>query len=410
MRSSQEAMDLIVAEEVTDEKTYKAIYQKPEWPGLQSGITVGIGYDLGYSDKAQIASDWSDYLPPATVVAMQRFAGLKGSAARDALTAARGSIVVPWGAAVSVFRNVVMPRWEATVLRAVPGSENLTPGCFGVLVSIAYNRGASFSLAGDRYIEMRNIKRLVASEEYKQIPAQIRSMKRLWQNNSKAKGLLLRREREARLFEKSIEPVPQVTLPSNSSLPAILKPRTKYSAETELLQTKLVGMKYHEVGNVDGKWGGKTLGAVTMFMNDREKSADGLMNDAGFTSDAAKSVVLDEISAAISEQWERPVAEARKNATAKDIAAEVPSVDATWYQKLWGYVLGVPSFLIAGFKYLFGDQNDPTSYVTTIKDFFAAIPTELYALAVGGLAVAIILAAVRAQRATVKAYQEGKIN
>ena len=54
---SQAAFDLIVAEEVSSQAAYNARYQRPERPGGQSGITVGIGYDCGYATPERIRAD-----------------------------------------------------------------------------------------------------------------------------------------------------------------------------------------------------------------------------------------------------------------------------------------------------------------------------------------------------------------
>ena len=44
---SQAAIDLIVREEVSGKEVYERNYRRPEWPGGSSGVTIGIGYDVG---------------------------------------------------------------------------------------------------------------------------------------------------------------------------------------------------------------------------------------------------------------------------------------------------------------------------------------------------------------------------
>jgi GH24 family phage-related lysozyme (muramidase) len=73
--------------------------------------------------------------------------------------------------------------------------------CFGVLVSLVYNRGAGMNDSGDNpgnRAEMRAIREAVATDRFGDIPAQLRSMERLWPVGN---GLRDRREREAKLFE-----------------------------------------------------------------------------------------------------------------------------------------------------------------------------------------------------------------
>jgi hypothetical protein len=98
---------------------------------------------------------------------------------------------------------VDVPRWYARCNEALPNFEALSPRCKGALVSLAYNRGRSFSTKGPRYKEMREIRALMAKKDFDKIPAELRKMRRLWTNKSN-RGVALRREHEARLFEKGL--------------------------------------------------------------------------------------------------------------------------------------------------------------------------------------------------------------
>jgi hypothetical protein len=201
VRSSQAAIDLIVAEEVSSQATYQAKYQHPEWPGGMSGVTIGIGYDCGYSTPDVIAADWGDKLPAAMVKALEAVAGLHGSPAASHAHELRGVVTIPWDAAMAVFIQRDMPKWEQTVAHALPNTDKLSGDSFGALNSLAYNRGPSFDQPGDRYREMRAIKAHMVSGQFAEIPAEFRSMKRLWPNML---GLRLRRDHEAALFAKGL--------------------------------------------------------------------------------------------------------------------------------------------------------------------------------------------------------------
>lgn len=201
IRSSQAAIDLIVAEEVTSKATYQKFYQSPTWPGGASGVTIGIGYDCGYSTADQIDADWSAHLPVEMVEALQAVAGIKGSPAYSHAHEMHGVVVVPFDAAMAVFQGRDMPKWEGIVARALPNTDKLKPDSFGALVSLSYNRGASFSNVGDRYREMRAIHDDMANLRFADIPAQFESMKRLWPNMA---GLRNRRDHEAALFARGL--------------------------------------------------------------------------------------------------------------------------------------------------------------------------------------------------------------
>lgn len=411
---------------------YEKRYQRPEWPGVASGITVGIGYDLGYNTAETIFNDWRNYLPPDVIREMQRYAGVTGSAAKQVLTQSRQKILVPWDAAMAVFMNTSLPKFEAMVMRACPGSEQLPAGCFGVLTSLAYNRGASFTKQGARYTEMRNIRAHIVSGRWDRVPNEIRAMKRLWPG---VNGLLRRRDEEAALWQESLAASSHVALVpppagdrvdtgddkefeevsaqvtpgvTSDDSPINVQPSGAiYSMEVELIQRALIDLKYFEVGDPDGKAGGKFVAGVSAFMTDRGKDP----NQGRVTPELKV-----ELSRAKSERlpsgepWSRPIAPSRANATAKDIAPKVESVNQTWYTKLWAYVLGIPSAAVAFFKSIFGDYNDPSSYIYSVKSFFGAIPVEYYAFVAAGIAGLILYQATKAQNATVKSYNEGKIN
>lgn len=82
MPISQRAFDLIVAKEVTDEATYRRLYARPDWPGGSSGVTIGIGYDVGYTDRAKLHCDWDGVIAPEMIKALERAVGVTGKRAK----------------------------------------------------------------------------------------------------------------------------------------------------------------------------------------------------------------------------------------------------------------------------------------------------------------------------------------
>lgn len=195
---SDKAFDLIVEFEVTSQQVYTAKYQRPTWPGGASGVTIGIGYDVGYATSAELHADFDTLLPAAMVTGLERAIGVTGAAAPPLAQELAASVGVAWNAAIGVHRSKVIPRWAGLTERSLPNTEGLSGDAFGALVSLTYNRGASFATAGDRYVEMRAIKADMTAEDFNDVPAQLRSMKRLWPT---VPGLQKRREREAQLFE-----------------------------------------------------------------------------------------------------------------------------------------------------------------------------------------------------------------
>ncbi len=183
MRISQKAFDMIVAEEVSSQAYYIRHYQHPEWPGLSSGVTVGIGYDLGQSPRQKIADDWKNSVSPDMILMMMSCAGIVGPAGKQKCSEVWNGIIIPWNSAITVFANRDIPQWTAAVINAVPGSDKLNGDLLGVLVDIAYNRGiGGFNSTNDRFREMKSIRVLVSTGNLNLVPLEIQRMKRLWPN------------------------------------------------------------------------------------------------------------------------------------------------------------------------------------------------------------------------------------
>jgi GH24 family phage-related lysozyme (muramidase) len=202
MYISQKTIDFIISQEVTSETVYNKKYATPEWPGGDSGITIGIGYDLGYNTADRIAKDWN-MLPPQHLQLLKSVAGIKGTAARDRLkqTPSLKTVVVPFSTAKQVFVNNTIPRFAKQTLTIYPGLADLEPDAAGALISMVYNRGAS--LSGDRRKEMRDIVPLVAKKDYSGIAQLIDASKHLWEGKN-LDGLIRRREKEAELVRNAV--------------------------------------------------------------------------------------------------------------------------------------------------------------------------------------------------------------
>jgi hypothetical protein len=169
---------------------------RPEWPGGASGPTIAIGYDLGYSTKSVINSDWQalDASPRARLAAVS---GITGQRAR-AITPQLHDIIVRWDLAIDVFDNIDVARWQAASRRALPGFTKLRLNCQAALISLGFNRG--WAMAGPNRSEMRDIRDYgVPREDYPRIAQDLRSMSRIWRGTANERGLTRRRNAEADL-------------------------------------------------------------------------------------------------------------------------------------------------------------------------------------------------------------------
>lgn len=193
---SHRGLKKLVKHEISSPTYYRKFLTHPVWPGGQSGITIGIGYDLGYNSERQIRSDWTGKISELAVEKLTVVSGLKGDAAKQALSGVQ-SVTIELQSAEAVFFQSTLPRFAASTLKTFPGVDQLHPDAQAALLSLVYNRGTS--LRGSSRREMAAIRPLVAVQDYPGIAEKIREMKRLWVDQG-LPGLLKRRDDEADLI------------------------------------------------------------------------------------------------------------------------------------------------------------------------------------------------------------------
>ncbi len=213
-RVSDKAFKLIVDYETGGRGFYeRVIKQRPIWPKEASGITIGFGYDLGYASLDEYRNDWAQVI--ATLTAAQKSAmescvgfhsGKDSTAKMQELLARVRDIVFSWDASQIVFKAKTLPKFALLTDQALPNCSLLNGDCFGVLVSLTFNRGPSYSTpqkpsdVKDRYREMRKIKADMVAQIFADIPKQLKEMIRIWVGTAVETGLRRRRLDEADLF------------------------------------------------------------------------------------------------------------------------------------------------------------------------------------------------------------------
>ncbi len=200
MKLSKRAIDKIIFFEVSSPANYEKKLKKPMFPGGESGVTIGIGYDLGHNTALQIANDWGEHVTAATLARLQQAAGKKGNDAKNMIPKMQ-DIEISYEIARKVFINS-LKRYAKQAKDAYEGLESLTPDAQGAIVSLVFNRGADTSATKDRRKEMHNIKKLVKDKDYHGIAEQFESMKRLW--GKEMRGILDRRDIEAKLVKDAL--------------------------------------------------------------------------------------------------------------------------------------------------------------------------------------------------------------
>jgi hypothetical protein len=209
-RLSDKSYELILQFEVGGGRPY---YEKnlasPTWPGKDSGVTIGIGYDCGYNDPETIEKDWTAAgISSGNVAKLMTVSGVKGKPAKALLPSLSG-LGIPWDTAWFVFNETSVPKFIRMTLRAFPSAaEKLPADAFGALVSLVFNRGGK--MEGKSRVQMLNIRNLILSSQagpqlQRGIATQIRAMIPIWRFTGVAKGMARRRNAEADLVVAGLE-------------------------------------------------------------------------------------------------------------------------------------------------------------------------------------------------------------
>lgn len=201
----------IAREETGGLAYYDALTRWPHYPGLSSGITIGVGYDLRFNTESDFRKNWGSYLAPDILEELVRDIGKPGTKKRSQELKKRG-IQVPFKAAWKVFINKTLPRFHTDTRSIYPSLDTLPLLCRCALVSIVFNRGSS--LEGSRRSEMRTIRDILTKADnpaldnlerkrvLRDVEDEIVAMQRLWGPET---GLYKRRQGEANLWRIGLE-------------------------------------------------------------------------------------------------------------------------------------------------------------------------------------------------------------
>lgn len=177
-------------------------------------------------------------------------------------------------------------------------------------------------------------------------------------------------------------------------------PHDQQGPMIEVVQRRLDAFGYHEVGEIDGKWGGKTAGALAAYKNDRhlEDGADGI-------SDA----VLDDMAAAEADGWKRPIAAARAKATVADLKEEAPEIVPAEQNKVVGTVAAGTTG-VAVISQIADSADKSSSLLGKFGSLVDLIPKWAYLLAILALIAFFTWNSWRTSHRIATAYRTGERN
>ena len=191
-------MTFIARQEVSSASEYEKRFRKPCKPGGASGITIGIGYDLGQiNSRAQLVSDWGDQLPAD---AIDLLAAVVGKTGTEETLDSVSPVDVPLSKAMFVFAQRSLPEFLNQTRKIYPQIDDpaMTAAQRTALVSLVYNRGND--VTGDRRREMKTIQALLAAGSFDDaVAAEFERMTRLW-TTADVRGVAVRRQAEAALW------------------------------------------------------------------------------------------------------------------------------------------------------------------------------------------------------------------
>ena len=174
---------------------------------------------------------------------------------------------------------------------------------------------------------------------------------------------------------------------------------TPSTIDVETIQKRLDAIGYHEVGTLDGVWGGKTAAAIAAFKNDR-----------GLTGEPVIDKALKDALDGLPDGWTRPVAAARATITAQQLAPSSPAVQQTLWQRFWAKVTGWGALIAATFKGASDYFDGLKEKVQPVMSFFSDIPPVLWLAGIAGAALLLYLSSNKATNSIVDDKQTGRLN
>jgi hypothetical protein len=180
-RMSARGMEFLYASE-----TRQGVSCHLHWPGGESGVTLGAGYDMKEREAHAVKDDLIAIgVPTATAITASRGTKLKRNDAKQFASEQRGLITLSTDQQLRLLRRI-LPAYEAIVGRHV--RVNMYDHQFDALVSFVYNPGASFVPVA------REINKLEIQAAMAIILSRVPS------SGDTRQGLTRRREKEVALF------------------------------------------------------------------------------------------------------------------------------------------------------------------------------------------------------------------
>jgi hypothetical protein len=200
-RVSHETMNYILEVEKYEKRPYVPNNS------ATSGVTIAYGYDLGHQNETTARNELAGLYTPEEINRLIAVLGLKGDSARAELNSLQNIEISKENAGLLALR--MKRRYAQQVVDVYPQVIKFHPHCQGALLSLVINRGNGLrdpntSAIPEPRREMRGIREDFRNDTPNNIPNRLLDMKRIWVNANQG-GLLIRRDKEAKFFERGLE-------------------------------------------------------------------------------------------------------------------------------------------------------------------------------------------------------------
>lgn len=127
---SPAAVNMIVGFSVNNRENYERLYSHPKAFGGNSGVSIGIDYDLGYVTGESFRRDWGQILSSRDLNRLAAMTGVTGPSANDQAASVQ-DIAIKWDDAVAVFGAKQLSRFAAMVDASLPNAKEIPPDSYG---------------------------------------------------------------------------------------------------------------------------------------------------------------------------------------------------------------------------------------------------------------------------------------
>src|ERR1051325_3989758 len=117
---------------------YEVIDQPSDWPGGDSGITIGLGYDLGYESAGDFQNDWAPLLSAGDFTTLTQVVGLKGTEAKAKAPSLK-TIKIKSSETETAFLERSVPKYQKLTQPVIPGVDALPAGAQGAHSTLVSN-------------------------------------------------------------------------------------------------------------------------------------------------------------------------------------------------------------------------------------------------------------------------------